>query len=1003
MREPPTGTVTYLFTDIEGSTQLWGKYPAAMKVALAHHDALVRETIESHGGYVFKTVGDAFCAAFRTAPEALAAALGVQRALHAENWGETPLRVRMSLHTGNAEERDGDYFGPPLNRVARLLSAGHGGQVLLSAATQELVRDQLPEGASLRDLGERRLKDLDRAERIFQLVVPDWPADFPPLKTLEVFPNNLPVQLTSFVGREKEMAEIKRLLAAARLLTLTGPGGTGKTRLALQVAADSLDAFLDGVWLVELADISDPALVPQSVATVFGVREEPGHPLTKTLADRLHSKSLLLILDNCEHLIEACAQLAEMLLHACPNLKILTSSREALRIVGETSFCVPSLLLPDVDRLPVVQVLTQYEAVRLFIDRAVAIRPNFRVTNVNAPTLAQICHQLDGIPLAIELAAARVKAMSVEQIAARLDDRFRLLVRGSRTAFPRQQTLRALIDWSYDLLSKTEQMLLRRLSVFWGGWSLEAAESVCSGAGVDTYDVLDLLARLVDKSLVMLREPDRDMRYRTLETIRQYARDRLLETGEMEQVRNQHLDFFLRLVEEAEPKLQGAEQAAWLERLETEHDNLRASLEWALESGQTELGLRLVGALWPFWDTHGHFGEGRKRLDQILAKSDERIIARAKALIGASFLAIRQGDTLRSLALIEEGLALSRELDYKRGIAESLLYLGIYSISFQTQSHIKERKEALYAESLDLWRELGDKRGIARALGPMASLARDSFDYSRAALLFEESLALFREVDDKKEIAGALWNLGNVTLIQGDYERTETFFHESLMLYQELGDKHGVATLLKYLGKMTGDQGDAVRAGTLYEESVALFRELGDKGCLALALGEWGKVMCQLGDAGRATLLGEESLALCGELGIVEESHLPLSVLGRVALSRDDTERAKSLFAQSLALLRDSENKQDLPVLLEQMASVLVTMAAQQEQPPIAEKAAQLFGSAEAGREIASTPLPPSERTEYERNVATILAQLGEVTFAAAWAEGRAITMDQAIDYALEK
>jgi predicted ATPase/class 3 adenylate cyclase len=494
----PTGTITFLFTDIQGSAKLWEQFPDEMRDALARHDAIMQQAIEGHGGCVFKTMGDGFCAAFHTPPEALAAALAAQRALHAEAWGEmSALRVRMALHTGTADLRDGDYFGQPLNRVSRLLSAGHGGQTLLSLATQELMRDQLPPGIELKDLGERRLRDLIRPERIFQLVAPDLPSEFAPLRSLEAFAHNLPMQLTSFVGREKEIAEIKAMLASHRLVTLTGTGGTGKTRLSVQVAADLLEDFLDGVWFVELASLADPNLVPQTVATVLGVREEPARPIIQTLSDYLKSRNVLILLDNCEHLLTACAQLCETLLRVCSRVRILASSREGVGIAGEQTFRVPSLTVPDPKEwgegrrqkaegsqdsslIPHLSSLTQYESVRLFIDRALLVQPTFAVTNQNAPALAQICHRLDGIPLAIELAAARVKAMSVEQINTRIHDRFRLLTGGSRTALPRQQTLRALIDWSYDLLSDKEKTLLRRLSVFAGGWTLEAAEKVCS-------------------------------------------------------------------------------------------------------------------------------------------------------------------------------------------------------------------------------------------------------------------------------------------------------------------------------------------------------------------------------------------------------------------------------------------------------------------------------------------------------------------------------------------
>src|SRR5579884_1260938 len=678
-----SGTLTFLFTDIEGSTRLWEQHPEAMRSALARHDVLLQEAIEQHSGHVFKTIGDAFCAAFDAAPSALAAALSAQRALASEDW-QAPirLRVRMALHTGAAEARGGDYFGPPLNRVARMLAAGHGGQVLLSQAACDLLGDALPEGVSLRDLGRHRLRDLQQSEHLYQLLHPNLPADFPPLRSLEAFAHNLPVQLTSFIGREKEMEEIKRLLSTAHLLTLTGSGGCGKTRLALQVAADRVEEYADGVWLVELAAIADLGLVPQTVAVALGVSEEPNRPLGETLANYLRPKSLLLVLDNCEHLLTACAQLADTLLRTCPKVRILASSREGLGLLGEALYHVPSLSLPDEKRLPTLEQLSQYEAVRLFVERAVLSRPDFAVTAQNAASVVQICSRLDGIPLAIELAAARARALAVEQLAQRLDDRFRLLTGGSRTALPRQQTLRATIDWSYDLLSQAERTLLRRLSVFLGGWTLEAAEAVCAdashappraaamGAGehaaapleagsrenaggpVAAEAVLDLLSRLVDKSLVLVEESaEAEARYRLLETVRQYSRDRLMESEEARDLRCRHRDWFLTLAEGAERRLRGPDQVAWLNRLAQEHDNLRMALEWcrAEEDAGAEAGLRLAGALWRFWRVRGYLSEGRERLEAALAQASasERTAQRAKALYGLAALAWGQGDYTR--------------------------------------------------------------------------------------------------------------------------------------------------------------------------------------------------------------------------------------------------------------------------------------------------------------------------------------------------------------------
>src|SRR5687767_8746260 len=468
----PSGTVTFLFTDIEGSTQLWEKHPEAMKEALAKHDSILREAIESNGGQVIKTTGDGMHGVFEKAIDAVHATLTAQRALK-EPICELQIKVRMGLHAGEAEVRASDYHGQALNRAARIMSAGHGGQILLSSITAELAREHLPADVSLQDLGEHHLRDLVRPEHLFQLLAPDLQIEFPAIKSLNSLPNNLPPQLTTFIGREREMQEARKLLASTRLLTLIGPGGTGKTRLSLQLAADQLSEFKDGVWLVELAPLSDPTFIPSTIASVLELHEVPGIPLMSIIIDYLRAKQLLLILDNCEHLVEASAQIADQLLHACPQLKIIASSREALGIDGETVYRVPSLSMPD----PSSTSLMDYEATRLFIDRAAKAEPRFHLTDHNALSIAQICRRLDGIPLAIELAAARVKLFTPEQIAERLDDRFKLLTGGSRTALPRQQTLRALIDWSYQSLNETEQRALRRLAVFSGGWTFEAAES----------------------------------------------------------------------------------------------------------------------------------------------------------------------------------------------------------------------------------------------------------------------------------------------------------------------------------------------------------------------------------------------------------------------------------------------------------------------------------------------------------------------------------------------
>ena len=688
MSELPSGTVTFLFTDIEGSTRLWQEKPQAMSISQARHDAILREAIKSNNGSIFQLVGDSFSAAFRNAPDGLCAALSAQRGLQAEKWGSTgAIRVRMGLHTGAAEisPSEPNMYSEGYTTIAstqRVMSAAHGGQVLLSQTTHDLLQNDLPQEVSLRDMGEHRLKDLRNPLHLYQLVAPELPQDFPPIKSLNTLPNNLPVQLTSFIGREREMAEAKRLLEATRLLTLTGPGGTGKTRLSLQLATDVLDAFPAGVWLVELAPLSDPALVPQTVASVLGVREQPGRPLVDTLIDYLRAKSILLVLDNCEHLIDACAQLATNLLSACPRIKILPSSREALGVAGETAYRVPSLSLPDA-RHSTPEALRQSEAVLLFVERAQAAQPHFALTAQNLSAVAQICQRLDGIPLALELAAARVRLFTVEQIAARLDDRFRLLTGGSRTALPRQQTLSALIDWSYDLLSEAEREALARFSVFSGGWMFESAEAVI---GPET---LDLLSHLVDKSLVVAEEIAQagETRYRLLETIRQYARDKLFESGRVSTARDLHLAAYLQLAAQAEPMLEGTQMLGWLDRLEIELDNIRAALEWALERNP-ETALQLAVSLTAFWRSRGYLTEGRRWLVESMTRltalphtegeaARAHLALRAKGLSAAGTMAFALGELNAARAWLDESAALARQIGEQRTLGGALGMLGL--------------------------------------------------------------------------------------------------------------------------------------------------------------------------------------------------------------------------------------------------------------------------------------------------------------------------------------
>ena len=632
----PTGTVTFLFTDIEGSTALWEQDGARMSQALAAHDALTRSAVERHHGTVVKMTGDGVHAAFDEAVDALTVTLDLQQALAdpAATCG-LALRVRCGLHTGVVERRDGDYFGMSVNRAARIMSVAHGGQVLLSHAVVDRVGKILPESVSLRDLGKVRLKDLATPEHVYQVVHPGMRQAFPALRSLEATPNNLPQQATNFIGREQALVELKRLLAKTRLLTLTGSGGCGKTRLSLQVAAESLELFPDGAWFVELAPLSDPGLVLQTVATVLGLKEAQGKPIVQALTDHLKDKRLLLLLDNCEHLLDGCAQLADTLVRQCPQVKIVASSREILGIGGEQAYRVPSLSLPDLKRAQTPTTVSKYESAELFVDRALLVHPDFQVTNQNASTLASICYRLDGIPLAIELAAARVRSISVEEIDGKLDQRFRLLTGGSRTALPRQQTLQALIDWSYDLLSDSEKLTLRRLSVFAGGWTLAAAEQVCAGDGVDEQNVLDLLTSLTDKSLVVVVEQnDGHYRYHLLETTRAYALERLAEAGETERMLRRHAEAILALLaayekDDRQWRIKPADRVA----LAAEIDNLRAALAWVVTAAAgTDLVVPLAGVSYHVWHAAIHHAEGLERCLALRRHVHDGVAARDAAL-----------------------------------------------------------------------------------------------------------------------------------------------------------------------------------------------------------------------------------------------------------------------------------------------------------------------------------------------------------------------------------
>jgi predicted ATPase/class 3 adenylate cyclase/DNA-binding CsgD family transcriptional regulator len=858
IQDLPRGTMTLLFTDMEGSTRLLQQLGNRYAGVLTQCRHVLRAAFQHWSGHEVDTQGDAFFVAFARATDAVSAAVEAQRALASHPWPEgTMVRVRMGLHTGEPSLTSEGYVGLVVHRAARIMSAGHGGQVLLSQTTRDLVEQDLPDTVSLQDLGEHRLKDLERPQRLFQLVIVDLPADFPPLRTLDTSPNNLPIQPTTFIGREQELTVVGDLLRRqeVRLLTLTGPGGIGKTRLGLQVAANLSDRFTDGVFFVNLAPLTDPELVVSTIAQALGVREQRDQPLLESLKDHLRDRHLLLLLDNFEQVITAAVQTAELLV-ACPTLKILVTSRVVLHVQAEREFAVPPFSLPDPTHLPDLLALSQYEAMALFIQRAQAVQPDFAITGENAAAIAAICQQVDGLPLAIELAAGRSKLFSPQALLSRLRNRLKLLVGGAQDLPLRQQTLRGTIAWSYDLLEEAEKKLFRRLAVFVGGCTLEAAEAVCNATQDLEVDVLDTVARLVDKSLLRQEEQaDGEPRLLMLETIREYALERLAASSEAEAVRRQHATFFLRLAEEAEPKLRSAEQSTWRRRLEIDHDNLRAALRWTLENQEAEMGLWLAGALLAFWRASNQDREGRSWCEQVLAQpgTHARTAARAKALLAAGTTTMLLGDLSEAQRLLEESISIGHEVGAagKWNLAHALGVLGYVAL---LQGNLGAARE-LAEEGVRLFQEVGEAWGTALALNFLGRATLELGDPVAAGPLLEESAALFRIIGDRQRLALPLIALGLVALRLGDYAGARTHFEEALAVARETGDEQYIAAALARLGTVALRVDDYQQAATLYGQSLALIWAQGYRENIALSLAGLAELANLLGQPERAARL----------------------------------------------------------------------------------------------------------------------------------------------------
>jgi predicted ATPase/class 3 adenylate cyclase len=846
----PVGELsTFLITDIEGSTRLWEEHAAGMGPALAQHDRLLRAAIEGGGGTVIKTTGDGMLAVFADPVAGVDAALTAQRALRGEPWGDTgPLRVRMALHSGQAEARDGDYFGPALNRVARILAIAHGGQIVCSAVAAVLAGDRLPRSIELIDLGSHRLRDIDRPEQVFQVVAADLPRVFPPLRSLSTHRSNLPVLLTSFVGRDRELTEVATLLDRHRLVTLIGTGGTGKTRLMLEAAGRLIDRFSDGVWLAELAPLGDPAQIPSEVARALGSPEIPGIPAAATVTAFVADKDLLLLLDNAEHLVDGTARFAERLLASAPGLRILATSREALAVPGEAILQLQSLSCPTAghragggDAVDV-ESAARTDAVRLFTERAAAVDPTFTLTESNVTSVAEICRRLDGIPLAIELAAARVSAMSPDDIALRLGDRFRLLTGGRRTAGPRQQTLHALIDWSWDLLTDEDRRLLRRLSVFTGGWTVPIAARVVGDApeGMDSLDLVDGLTRLIDRSLVLV---DRDtMRYRMLETIRQYAREKLLAEGEAAAVADRHLAVFADLAIQSEGPSRGPGMVDWLDRLDTELDNLGSALEWGLEADPwTAVGM--ASALLPYWAVRVMSQDNDARIVAAVEFARADVMDRPDADPAKLALAARLiGEAARLWGMAGRGnVGYAWAVDAMR-IAERsgdpqarLAALSGLTITTVFAGHAGPDGtdvRPLFDEVSTLAEALGEWWVVALSAG-FAGATISTFDAERGAALLQRGIDAAHRSGSPYVIAAVSMAQGRALGHRGEVDAAAASFGVAIQRFAELGDERMVLASRSDLAHAQRRGGRLDDALAVYRETIGGWVHLGHKGAVA--------------------------------------------------------------------------------------------------------------------------------------------------------------------------
>jgi predicted ATPase/class 3 adenylate cyclase len=888
----PSGTVTFLFTEVEGSTRLWEEFPDVMQNAMVRHDELLRDAVESHDGFIVKTTGDGFHAVFATAHDAVTAAVAAQRALLADDWNITEtVRVRMGIHTGEAEVRDGDYSGGVVNRAERLMSVAHGGQIVVSTATEELLHDAPPEKYGFLDLGAHRLRDLGRPERLFQVTHPDLGCEFAPLRTLDTFPGNLPLQTSSFVGREAQLAALAQLVPASSLVTLTGVGGVGKTRLALQVAAEVGAEFRDGVWLCEFAPVTDPGAVWKTLAASLRVQAFPGRSLEESVLEYLAAKRLLLVLDNCEHLLDAVAQQVDAITRRCARVSVLATSREGLALGGERMVAVPSLGVPtgeaDDDEI------LSAEAVRLFGDRASAAKSDFVLTGRKASTVGLLCRRLDGIPLAIELAAARVRSMSPEDLVARLDQRFKLLTHGSRAALERHQTLRSTIDWSYDLLNPVERQVLQRLSVFAGGCDLAAAEAVLAGDDLDVFDVDDVLGQLADKSLVVVdNDADGGVRYRLLETIRQYAQERLQASGDTAVVRRRHADHYVALAEAAGPHLRGREHVEWTGVVTGDLDNFRAALDWAVEAPSKEHALRLVAPL----AVQGRIGELAMEwaaTASAMPGGDGHPLVPVVAT-WAAWGATAAGDLVRAEDLVATAEQAQAALGTRLpSVARAQAILAFFRGGFDDA-----RRHA--AEWVESARASGDAYELAHALTLLASAIQITEPTLDAAIAtIDEAVRVARAAGVDSALPFALPLLAT-WLPYEESERALALLDEATEVSTRIGDRWGVANTTHQKGHIAARRGE-------WRSALRAIVDAADQNLQLGALAQVG--LCHLaGVAFWELRVFEPAAVLIGKSDAMSEAQVPDWVL--------------EMKAATDAALRETLGEQHVATLAEQGAAL---------------------------------------------------------------------------------